>query len=221
VLLAKWTSPVNLLLYLILDSAICDPVAVARAVAPHGVDFIQLRDFRSNDAEYAATARQIMDAMVPHGTRFIVSERPHLVQRLGAHGVHIGERYRDIQTAREEIGAGPILGVSQFTPEFIADNLGEDFPVDYLSVGPVWSTVSKADAGAEIGVAEATRIAAANPYATAFIGGINASNAGQILETNRGLSSSINPPMLVVLGSVCRSEDPARAVAELQALLSA
>jgi len=205
-----------LLLYVIVDAAICDPVATGIAAAQAGAHFIQLRDFKSHDAEYVATARAIIAGAGDANVRLIVSERPHLVGRIGAYGVHIGETYRDIQTAREEIGEGPILGVSQFSPEFIAELLGEDFPVDYLSVGPVWSTLSKVDAGAAIGVAEAVKRADANPYVTALIGGITAGNIGE-------LKAALAPntrAMAVVLGEVCRAADPGAAVANLLTALA-
>lgn len=203
-------------LYVIVDAAICDPVATARAAAQAGADFIQLRHLSATDAEYTATARAIMGAIFGTQAKFIVGERPHLVPRLGAAGVHIGEKYRDIQTAREEIGDGPILGISQFSPEFVAENLGEDFPVDYLSIGPVWTTVSKADAGAAIGVEASVAKAKANPYHSALIGGITAENAGQLAAELRGVAGA----MLVVLGEVCRAADPAAAVRALKAAIA-
>jgi len=202
-------------LYVILDAAICDTVAVAQAISGLDVEYVQLRDFTSNDAEYSATAAAIMSAFEGTPTGFIVGERPHLVPRLGAAGVHIGEKYRDIQTAREEIGQGAVLGVSQFSPEFIAEHLGEDFPVDYLSVGPVWTTVSKADAGAEIGVEASARLVAANPYRSALIGGIKAENLAQLAQSVALLGPM--EPLAVVLGEVCRSANPAEAVNRLLA----
>jgi len=208
-------------LYVIVDAAVCDPVATARAAAQGGADFIQLRYLAATDVEYTAVARAVMGAIFGTGTQFIVGERPHLVPRLGAAGVHIGEKYRDIQTAREEIGAAAILGVSQFTPEFIAEHLGEDFPVDYLSVGPVWTTVSKADAGAAIGVDRATELAASNPYHSALIGGITVANLQELAGRLRALPGDVaERAMIVVLGEVCRSVDPAGAVRALKVALS-
>jgi len=206
-------------LYLIVDAAICDVVAVSAAAAEAGVDLIQLRHQTATDVEYSALARRVMEAIAGTATKFIVGERPHLVPRLGAAGVHIGEKYRDIQTAREEIGEGPILGVSQFSPEFIAENLGADFPVDYLSVGPVWTTVSKADAGDAIGVDEAISRVLANPYHSTLIGGITAANAGELASPLAQLPARFPEPMLVVLGEVCRAADPAAAVRALRAAL--
>ena len=203
-------------LYLIVDAAICDAVSVARAAASAGADLIQLRHQAATDVEYATLARQVMAAIEGTGTQFIVGERPHQVPRLGAAGVHIGEKYRDIQTAREEIGSGPILGVSAFTPEFITDHLGEDFPVDYLSVGPVWTTVSKPDAGAAIGVAEAVKRVEANPYVSAVIGGITVANVGELGGGLRAKPDS----MIVVLGEVCRADDPAAVVRALKAAIA-
>lgn len=208
-----------MLLYVIVDAKICDPVVVAGAAAHAGADFIQLRHLAATDVQYTETAHAVQAAISGTDAKFIVSERPHLVPRLGAAGVHIGETYRDIQTAREEIGAGPILGVSQFDPAFIAENLGEDFPVDYLSVGPVWTTVSKADAGAAIGVSATATKVIGNPYQSAVIGGIKSQNVAELVQSIRAAGTPVAPPMIVVLGEVCRAENPAAEVRALKAAL--
>ncbi|MEN9715570.1 MAG: thiamine-phosphate pyrophosphorylase 1 [Actinomycetota bacterium] len=208
-------------LYLIVDPSVCDPVATAKAAAEAGVDFIQLRDLKAKDVDYIQTARAVMDAIAGTPAKFIVSERPHLVNRIGAAGVHIGEKYRDVMTAREELGEGPILGVSGFTPWYIAENLGEDFPVDYLSVGPVWTTVSKADAGKAIGLNEAMNRVHISPYHSAIIGGITTENAATVAAAVRRLPARQQAgAMLVVLGEVCRASDPAAVVRALRAAIN-
>jgi thiamine-phosphate diphosphorylase len=191
-----------MLLYLIVDAAACGErgvVQTAREAANNGVSLIQLRDFTSHDSEYCETALAIMEAIKGTDAKFIVSERPHLVQRLGAHGVHIGEKYRDIRTAREEIGRQALLGVSGFTPEQIVSDVGADFDVDYLSVGPVWETVSKPDAGSAIGVDEAAARASFSPFASMLIGGITYKNIGELKH--------IPASGAVVLGEICRAKN--------------
>lgn len=191
-----------MLLYLIVDAAACGKrgvVQTAREAANNGVSLIQLRDFTSHDSEYCETASAIMEAIKGTDAQFIVSERPHLVQRLGAQGVHIGEKYRDIRTAREEIGRHALLGVSGFSPEQIVADVGADFDVDYLSVGPVWETVSKPDAGSAIGVEEAAARASLSPFASMLIGGITYQNIGELKH--------IPAAGAVVLGEICRAKN--------------
>ena len=191
-----------MLLYLIVDAAACGErgvVQTAREAANNGVSLIQLRDFTSHDSEYCETASAIMEAIKGTDAKFIVGERPHLVQRLGAHGVHIGEKYRDIRTAREEIGRHALLGVSGFTPEQVVADVGADFDVDYLSVGPVWETVSKPDAGAAIGVEETAARASVSPFASMLIGGITYKNIAEL--------KNIPASGAVVLGEICRAKN--------------
>lgn len=209
-----------MLLYLIVDSEVCgDPatggrgvVETARQAAIAGADLIQFRDFKLHDPEYLEVALQIMTAIEGTKAKFIVGERPHLVPRLGAHGVHIGEKYRDIRTAREEIGRHALLGVSGFTAQAVVAAVGADFDVDYLSVGPVWHTLSKPDAGEAIGVDLAKLNASTSPFATMLIGGINASNAGLL----RGIAAS----GVVVLGEICRASNVGFATMNLKAALN-
>lgn len=204
-----------MLLYLIVDAAACGErgvVETARQAADNGVALIQLRDFTSHDNEYCETASAIMAAISGTDAKFIVGERPHLVQRLGAYGVHIGEKYRDIQTAREEIGRKAMLGVSGFTPEQVVAAVGADFDVDYLSVGPVWETVSKPDAGAAIGPDEAAARAAVSPFASMLIGGITYQNIGELKH--------IPASGAVVLGEICRAKNVGFATRNLIAALN-
>ena len=204
-----------MLLYLIVDAAACGErgvVQTAREAANNGVSLIQLRDFTSHDSEYCETATAIMDAISGTDAKFIVGERPHLVQRLGAHGVHIGEKYRDIRTAREEIGRQALLGVSGFTAEQIVADVGADFSVDYLSVGPVWETMSKQDAGASIGPEQAEARAAGSPFASMLIGGITYQNIGEL--------KNIPASGAVVLGEICRAKNVGFATRNLIAALN-
>ena len=202
-------------LYVILDTQLCDVVSVAEQIAAAGANYVQVRDFKLNDNDYTDLALGTKAALGDSTTKLILSERPHLVPRVGAAGVHIGEKYRDIQTAREEIGEAAILGVSQFTPDFIFENIGADFPVDYLSVGPVWVTTSKPDAGAAIGVSAAAEKVANNPYRSAVIGGIRRENIGELADS----IGREGDALIVVLGEVCRAENPAAVVRELKAAL--
>ena len=179
-------------------------VETARQTALAGADFIQYRNLAASDANYLEVANQIGKAIEDTNAALIIAERPHLLGQTQAIGVHIGETYRDVAAARELIGPDAMLGVSGFTADQLSQLVGADFAVDYLSVGPVWQTVSKQDAGSAIGVEEATERTAQSPWPTMLIGGINASNV-HLLEDTQAAG-------VVVLGEICRASDVAAAV---------
>lgn len=205
-------------LYLIVDAAAGGGpdgsrgvVETARQAAEAGVDFIQYRDLAADDANYLAVAAQISQAIDETNAALLISERPHLLGQTQAIGVHVGETYRDLAEARRIIGPEAMLGASGFTVQEVLDSVGPDFELDYLSVGPVWTTVSKADAGAAIGVAEATKRTAQNPWPTMLVGGITAGNINELANTEAA--------GIVVLGEICRAPNVAEAVQALGAAI--
>lgn len=199
-----------MLLYLIVDAAACGErgvVETARQAAAAGVDLIQYRAPGATDQEYLATALEIEAAIDDSNAGLILSERPHLLGATNALGVHVGEEYRKIAEARAIIGEEAMLGVSGFLPSELIELVGANFELDYLSVGPVWATVSKADAGSPIGVAEATARVEQSPWPAMLFGGITAGNLAELEQTNAA--------GVVVLGEVCRAQNVAAAVRAL------
>lgn len=182
-------------------------VETARQAAEAGVDFIQYRDLEANDERYLAVANQITKAIDETNAALLISERPHLLKQTQAIGVHVGETYRDLAEARRIIGPEAMLGASGFSAQEVLDSFGPDLELDYLSVGPVWATVSKADAGAAIGVAEATERTAQNPWPSMLVGGITAGNIAELANTDAA--------GIVVLGEICRAPNVAEAVQAL------
>jgi thiamine-phosphate pyrophosphorylase len=203
-----------LFLYLIVDAAACGGpdgsrgvVETARQAAEAGVDFIQYRDLLADDESYLAVANKISRAIDESNAALLISERPHLLEQTQAIGVHVGETFRDLAEARRIIGPEAMLGASGFSAQEVLDLVGPDFELDYLSVGPVWATVSKADAGAAIGVAEATELTEQNPWPTMLVGGITAGNIAELANTDAA--------GIVVLGEICRAPNVADAVQAL------
>jgi thiamine-phosphate pyrophosphorylase len=95
---------------------------------------------------------------------------------LGADGVHLGRTDEGAERAREQ---GLLLGLS-------ATNLQEaraaDGEADYIGVGPVWDTPSKADADPAIGLEGLREICSATTVPVIAIGGIDAANAAECIR---------------------------------------
>jgi thiamine monophosphate synthase len=108
--------------------------------------------------------------------------------------------------ARAELGPDRILGVSVLDADqaVLAASLG----ADYLGV-TVWSTATKPDA-APAGLDEVRRIAEATPLPVVGIGGIDASNAGDVIRAGAA--------GVAVISTVADADDP---VAATRALRSA
>ena len=108
------------------------------------------------------------------GTTFVVNDDVDAALELGADGVHLGRS--DVGAARAR-ARGLLLGRSATT---YAEAVQSD--ADYLGVGPIWPTPSKADAAPAIGLLELERICRAVTVPVIAIGGIDPANAADCIR---------------------------------------
>jgi thiamine-phosphate pyrophosphorylase len=193
-------------LYAILDSGVAaarglDPVTLARAWFDAGVRLLQLRGKDLTLGPMTALARQLVDTGRAHGARLIVNDRADAARLAGADGVHVGQDDLTPAEARRIAGAGAIVGVSTHTPEQIAAALEE--PIDYLAIGPVFPTGSKASAWPTVGLdgVRAAARAVGGRLPLVAIGGISLDSAAAVIAA--GASS-------VAVISDLVEEDPMR-----------
>jgi thiamine-phosphate pyrophosphorylase len=145
--------------------AIVEDVDTARRAIEAGATVIQLR-LKAPTADVVARGRGLRGL----GTAFVVNDDVDAALELGADGVHLGQSDEGAERARQR---GLLLGRSATSyDEAVAAE------ADYLGVGPIWETPSKADATTPLGLAELARICAAVTVPVVAIGGIDASNAG-------------------------------------------
>jgi thiamine-phosphate pyrophosphorylase len=152
----------------IVHAIVADLAAAQRAVEA-GATVVQLR-VKAPTATIVERGRGFRR----FGVTFVVNDDVDAALALGADGVHLGQGDEGAERARE---AGLLLGRSAST---VAQALATD--ADYLGVGPVWETPSKADAEPPIGLAALAAISAAVDVPVVAIGGIDASNAGACIQ---------------------------------------
>lgn len=150
-------------------------VARAAAAVRGGATMVQLRLKYATGQELLATARALVTALpVP----VVVNDRADVALAAGAAGVHLGVDDLPVAAVRAMAPPGFIVGASFGG----AAELAHARDADYVGIGPVYGTASKADAGEAIGVegfARLRRLAA--PPAVA-IGGVDEHNAGMLRE---------------------------------------
>jgi len=162
-------------LYLVCDAR---PDAFIEAALRGGVDILQLRIKQPpGDDELLAAAQGYARLCSAHGALFILNDRPDLVARAGADGVHVGQDDMPVATAREIVGSERLIGLSTHTPAQIA--AGGETDADYIGVGPVYATPTKPGRPA---VGTALVAHAAEHARTPFfaIGGIDLTNVDAV-----------------------------------------
>ena len=117
---------------------------VVRESLDGGVTFLQLREKELEDSAFLAEAKELQTLCREYHGPFIVNDNVEIALRMDADGVHVGQSDMEAGMVREKIGPDKILGVSAQTVEQAIR--AEAQGADYLGVGAVFHTGSKADA---------------------------------------------------------------------------
>jgi thiamine-phosphate pyrophosphorylase len=194
-------------LYFVTDAAAGE--GVLRAALEGGADMLQLRDPALHDDELLEVALTFRSLCDEHRALFWLNDRPDLVSRAGADGVHLGQDDMPVAKARSLIGDDPLIGLSTHSPDQLAAGIASG--ADQLSVGPVWETPTKPGRPAA-GLGYVRHAAKTRPPVPWFaIGGIDATNVDQVVAAGAERA--------VVVRAVRDAADPRAAAAALRAAL--
>jgi thiamine-phosphate pyrophosphorylase len=162
-------------LYLVLEARPHgqDPSTLLDAALRGGVDVVQLRDKELPDEELVRAAEPFRRACDVHGALFVLNDRPDLVERCDADGVHVGQGDTPLVEARRTVGAERIVGLSATTPHELRGD------PDYFGVGAIYGTPTKAES--EAGGLELVRAARDRLRVPWFaIGGVDADTIADV-----------------------------------------
>ena len=109
-----------------------------------GVTCVQLREKSLGVPAILVEAEEIGALCRSYGVPFLINDRVEIALQCGANGVHVGQKDRAAREVRRLLGPNRILGVSARTVEQAVQ--AERDGADYLGVGAVFSTSTKADA---------------------------------------------------------------------------
>ena len=169
-------------LCLVTDRRLCseDSLAgrVAQAVAG-GVGIVQLREKDLPGDELLPLARELRMAMGKDAL-FIVNGDVEVARAVAADGVHLAEGKMPVREARRQVGSHVIVGRSVHSVEGAVQ--AQDEGADYLIVGMVFESSSKPGKVPE-GLALLREVAREVKIPFVGVGGINASNVLQVMET--------------------------------------
>ena len=169
-------------LYAIIDAAFFPDatalLAFARELSAAGVTLFQYRNKAGNARQMLSQARELRRQL--QGARLIMNDRADLCLAAGFEGVHVGQEDLSVEGARRVLGAQLWIGVSTHVPEQIEAAAATS--ADYVAVGPVFATSSKANPDPVIGL-QGVRVArnlTRKPLVA--IGGITCENCRQVLQ---------------------------------------
>lgn len=150
---------------------------VERLVAG-GATLIQLRE-KTNDARafYEAVAAAIAYAR-PRDVKILVNDRVDVALAAGADGVHLGQDDLPPAAARQILGNDAIIG---FSTHSVAQAIeAEHFPVDYIAIGPVFTTTTKENPDPVVGLEGVRGVRAQITKPLVAIGGITGATMNDV-----------------------------------------
>lgn len=146
-----------------------------------GATFVQLRekdlpvlDFY-NDVKAALTVARQRDVTL------IINDRADVALAAGAPGVHLGQDDLPPEAARNLLGDDAIVG---FSTHNVAQAIAAaEFPVDYIAIGPIFETGTKANPDPVVGLDGLRAVRKAiGELSLVAIGGITIENAASVIE---------------------------------------
>lgn len=151
---------------------------VVAELADAGVEILQYRNKQDADETVAEDARGIREAA--GGMKLILNDRVALAARIGWDGVHVGQEDLPAREARKLVGPAAWVGLSTHNEtQLRAANLE---PVNYIAIGPVFATPSKANPDPVIGLEGVRRALSLTNKPLVAIGGITAETAAAVIE---------------------------------------
>ena len=154
---------------------------LARAFLDGGAPFLQIRAKQLSSGALLELYDRVVGLAEPYGAAVIVNDRADLALMAGAAGVHVGQEDLSPAAARLCVGSGAIVGYSTHTIAQVEAAAAE--PVDYVAVGPVFGTRTKATGYEAIGLPMVTAAAArAAGRSIVAIGGITLETAPAVIE---------------------------------------
>ena len=172
-----------------------------------GATFIQLREKELDEEHFLEEAKEIKELCRRYQVPFVINDNVEIALAVDADGVHVGQSDMEAGDVRPKLGPDKMIGVSAQTVEQAV--MAEQNGADYLGVGAVFPTGSKADA-LEVSHDTLKAICKAVKIPVIAIGGISKEN---ILElSGSGICG------IAVISAIFAKDDIEEATRELRGL---
>lgn len=145
-----------------------------------GVTFLQLREKELDEEHFLEEARELQKLCREYQVPFVINDNVDIAVAINADGVHVGQSDMEAGDVRAKLGPDKIIGVTAKTVEQAV--LAQERGADYLGVGAVFHTDSKADAK-EISFDTLKDICKAVSIPVIAIGGITEENVKELAGT--------------------------------------
>jgi thiamine-phosphate diphosphorylase len=179
---------------------------IVAAALRGGATLIQYREKNATTRQMIEQAARVRDLCRAYGVPLVINDRVDVALAVEADGVHVGPDDMPVALARRLLGRDKIVGASAGTVAEADAAIAAG--ADYLGVGAIFATTSKADAGEPIGLEGLEQIVRISPIPVVGIAGIHAANAASVIR--------VGAQGIAVISAVVAAEDVERATRELK-----
>lgn len=156
------------------------------AVLQGGCRWVQLRIKDATDKKFMEIAERIHPLCRKYNATLIFDDRVHLVNELGADGVHLGKKDIPVKEARKLLGPNKIIGATANTEEDLLS--AYEAGADYIGLGPYRFTITKKRLSPILGIEGYKRIMKYRkrhciPVPVVAIGGIHLEDLTDLHQT--------------------------------------
>jgi thiamine-phosphate pyrophosphorylase len=150
-------------------------------LADGGATFIQLREKNLPASDFYREAKAALAIARQRAVTLIINDRVDVALAIKAHGVHLGQDDLPPDAARKLLGNDAVIGYS--THNVAQAIAAAALPVDYIAIGPIFQTGTKANPDPVVGLdgLRAVRKAIGDTHLVA-IGGITQENAPAVID---------------------------------------
>ena len=206
----------DLSIYLVTDKSQAataghDLTDLAAAAVAGGATAVQVREKDADAGVFLDTVLKVA-AVLPESVVLFVNDRIDVflaARHAGARvaGVHVGQQDLPVGAVRDLVGPDALIGLTANTAAELDAAGREVARVDYVGIGSVHRTASKADAAPALGVDGFAALARSTFLPAVAIGGVTVADVpGLRVAGAAGVA---------VISAICGASDPQAATAEL------
>ena len=147
-----------------------------------GAAVIQLREKLDPPSKFFKQAESVVQVARDLGVKIIINDRVDIALTVKADGVHLGQEDLPPHAARRLLGSDAIIGYSTHSLE--QARLATQMPIDYVALGPIFSTTTKQSTNAPVGLDGLARVRdALGEMPLVAIGGITSANVRAVIKS--------------------------------------
>ena len=176
-----------------------------------GVLAVQLREKELPTRDLYHLAEKFLAVTRAAGAALLINDRLDVAMALSADGVHLTRRSLPPRECRELLGPERLIGVSCHSLAEVWESV--DGGADFVVLGPIFQTPSKAAYGPPLTTAALREARAAVGLPILAIGGIQETHVGEVMAAGAD--------GIAVISAVMAARDPGQAAAALLAAVAA